>query len=126
MGFWICDDFPGDRFYEVKEVRFKLEDELHDLTLHEFYEWLDGAYTVHTLYYGMVSKSNFAESLFFECSDALWKTNSNLEYGHDGTALEHEFYWVASGEGLHDRKRKPFASLGKRIALRRIKIPRKR
>lgn len=108
MGYWVCDDFPGERFYEEKDVKRFLGEELDEMANRMFPDWLESNYTVHTLLADIRTKKSgkeAAEDIFVRCEDQVWNDNSSLWEGFDGTALEHRFYWEFDDrEGMFDRK----------------------
>ena len=129
VGYWVCEDFPGERFYDKKDVRRFLSEELYEMADEKFPDWLASNYDVYTLLdrvRQMKSGINAAETIASECEDEVWKDNSYLWEGFDGTALEHRFYWESDDrEGLFDRKPRFNLFKRKKSASRRFTIRRK-
>ena len=102
MGYWTCDDFPGEKYYDKDDIRNELDDELWDWADSEFFSWLDENYNVSTLWCAFKDGSDYLD-IFHECMDSIWEREDNLYKREDGTMLDHDFVW-------HDeesRNRKP-------------------
>ena len=108
VGYWVCEDFPGERFYDKNEIRRFLSEELYEVADKRFPDWLASNYDVYTLLdrvRQMKSGIDAAETIASECEDEVWKDNSFLWEGFDGSALEHTFIWeFDNSEGMFDRK----------------------
>jgi len=108
MGYWVCEDFPGERFYDKNEVRRFLSEELEEYANSTFSSWLERNYDVHGLFHliSTLKKGDDATTVVMTLhEDEVWKDNSYLWEGLDGDALDHRFVWeLDDREGLYDRK----------------------
>ena len=116
MGYWVCEDFPGERFYDKAEIRRFLSEELEESASSTFPDWLERNFDVHALFVFISTTKkgeNAAETVTRLCEDEFWKSHSYLWEGTDGDALDHRFVWEFDDrEGLYDRK--PLLRLFKR------------